>query len=45
MTTEEYKQKLITLNEQYPWMKNGKMIVKQGSIELIEMRKKYFFES
>lgn len=45
MTTEEYKQKLITLNEQYPWMKNGKMIVKQESIELIEMRKKYFFES
>lgn len=43
MTTEEYKDKLIRVNETYPWMKNGKMIVQQGSKELIEMRKKFFF--
>lgn len=43
MTTEEYKNKLIQLNKTYPWMKDGKMIVPQGSKELIEMRKEFFF--
>ena len=43
MTTEEYKNKLIQLNKTYSWMKDGKMIVPQGSKELIEMRKEFFF--
>ncbi len=43
MTVEEYKNKLIKLNKTYPWMKDGKMIVPQGSKELIEMRKEFFF--
>lgn len=43
MTTEDYKKKLIELNKTYPWMKDGKMIVLQGSKELIEMRKRFFF--
>ena len=43
MTTEEYKNKLIQLNKTYPWMEDGKMIVPQGSKELIEMRKEFFF--
>ena len=44
MSTEDYKKKLIELNKTYPWMKDGKMIVPQGSKELIEMRKKFFFK-
>ena len=42
MTTEDYKNKLIALNKTYPWMKDGKMIVPQGSKELIEMRQEFF---
>lgn len=44
MTVDDYKEKLIKLNEIYPWMKDGKMTVSQGSKELVEMRKKFFFE-
>lgn len=44
MMTEDYKDKLIELNKTYPWMKDGKMIVPQGSKELIEMRKEFFFK-
>lgn len=43
MTMEEYRQKLIAQNEAYPWMKNGKFVVPQGSAELISMRQEYFF--
>ena len=44
MTIDDYKNKMIKVNETYPWMKNGKMVVPQGSKELIKMRQKFFFE-
>lgn len=43
MTTEEYAHKLYDINERYPWKKDGKFIVPQGSEELIKMRQEYFF--
>lgn len=43
MTTKEYAEKLISINKSYPWIKDNKFTVKQGSDELIELRKKFFW--
>jgi len=43
MTIDEYAHKLLERNMEYPWIKDGKFVVSQGSDELIRMRQEYFF--
>ncbi|WP_026524028.1 acyltransferase [Butyrivibrio sp. MB2005] len=43
MTIDEYSNKLLEINNKYPWMKNGKVIAPHGSSRLEEIREKYFF--
>lgn len=45
MKVDEYALSLVKKNNEYPWIKNNKFVVPQGSKQLFNLRQKYLFKS
>ena len=43
MNMDDYAAKVVEINNQYPWMEDGKYKLPQFSKEIIECRQEYFF--
>lgn len=45
MKVDEYALNLVKKNNEYPWIKDNKFTVPQGSKQLFNLRQKYLFKS